>query len=43
MERKLLKFSMEIGDPPNDQIKKNEGMVSRDFTSIMFHMNHNTC
>ena len=26
MERKLLKFSMEIGEPPKDQLKKNDGM-----------------
>lgn len=28
MERKLLKFNMEIGDPPKDQLKKNEGTLT---------------
>lgn len=28
MERKLLKFNMEIGDPPKDQLKKNEGVLT---------------
>lgn len=25
MEQKLLKFSMEFGEPPHDQMKKGEG------------------
>jgi hypothetical protein len=32
MDRKLLKFNMEIGDPPHDQIKKNEGMLLEGLT-----------
>ena len=29
MERKFLKFNMEIGEPPKDQLKKNDGMLLR--------------
>lgn len=27
MDRKLLKFNMEVGDPPKDQLKKDDGML----------------
>ncbi len=29
MERKFLKFTMEIGDAPKDQMKKNDGMLAK--------------
>jgi hypothetical protein len=36
MERKFLKFTMEIGDAPKDQMKKNDGMLFGVLAKLVF-------